>query len=222
METFCLENLKVDYVDEKVTEVCFDYLDNLIDFKYSVYDVRKRSARPQDKNKVLYISWKNTEDAIASGDYEEKLGLDQVRQEAGESSSKFKFYNIEVNKSLRVDCQRNKVDHVEGLVNDAVSSMRPGREIPLLVITGKQDMMSNYIGARNWIQTLEISKRSKQESRLLKLPTSVHTEAGSESIPYTQFGRLFHAEVESAGHMIGNTNPGVLASLIESFIKGDL
>lgn len=89
--------------------------------------------------------------------------MDTVRQELGSLSSKFKFYNVEINKSLRVDCQRNKVDHVEGLINDAFSGMKPGREIPLLVITGKQDMMSNFIGARNWIETLEMVKSAKRD-----------------------------------------------------------
>lgn len=64
LENACLENLRVDYVDEKVTEVCFDYVDYLVDFKFTAYDVRKKSANPLEKKKVLYINWKKTEDAI--------------------------------------------------------------------------------------------------------------------------------------------------------------
>lgn len=40
LEKLCLDNLKVDYVDEKVTEDCFEYFDELVDFGYSFYDIR--------------------------------------------------------------------------------------------------------------------------------------------------------------------------------------
>lgn len=107
------------------------------------------------------------------------------------------------------------------MINDRESKTM-GREIPLLVITGKQDMMSNYIGARKWIDSLEMASKTEPEIRVLQFSKAVFKDEGLESIYIKKHRRILHAEVESAGHMVGNTNPGVLAELIESFIKGDL
>jgi len=82
--------------------------------------------------------------------------------------------------------------------------------------------MSNYIGARKWLSKIEHYRTSVTESKSLSLSRAVAVEEETESISYIKAGRIIYAEVETAGHMIGNTNPGIFAELVQNFIEDGL
>ena len=67
-------------------------------------------------------------------------------------------------------------------------------------MSGKQDIVSNYLSARKWLASIEQISKQTTEFRIFEMKNG-------DKQAYSKRGRVTYLEVENGGHMIVGDQP---------------
>ena len=138
-------------------------------------------------------------------------------------TSKFLRYNNDLVQALKVDTTRDKIHHISKMVNERTCAFMAGNEIDFLVITGKKDLISNYLSSRLWLYSLDYMKAQATEDKLLEVEDEEKNQGCSIfKQNYRKNGRVYYSEIEEAGHVITRDQTSIVSALVEGFISGKL
>lgn len=181
-ELTCLSGIIVIKSEIEVVNVinCYKFTDEITKNMYQFYDISINKMKDPSTSLEIY-PWEAWINKMKSGKFNTLLNY------KGDLSN-FERCNNDIRKRLYVAMTQSVIDQYIRLYRDM--------KVPICVVSGKLDMISNYKSARIWTERLATMNNmvfSDIQSKFERKEISSKKEAG----------RLYRFEVENAGHMVG-------------------
>lgn len=192
-ENLCIGLTKrEDFTLDEVVKYCFAFTDKIVLNRFAFYDI---SVKGDGSKNVSPWNWEVALAFIKSGGISELINLKNY------SMKDFQRTNNDVKDALLVETTKDREEMVKKCLESSIE---------MAVITGKLDLLSNYLGARKWISELGAYFNGKRE---------VDLGGKIGKFEYASYENISHFEILGAGHMIGIKKSDYLEAIVGKFME---
>lgn len=193
LQNECLRTVQDPKTMQNVKKTCFDFTNKIIQNRFASYDI---TIKGTGNTYVSAFSWLKGDRFIKQNDLNRFINYEG-------SMLNFKRINNHVRDNLLVASTLDRQDKLEQVLENGIE---------VVVLTGKLDFVSNYIGAQDWISGLRYAE-GKEKTR---------EKMDYGDIEYECYGSICHFVVDGAGHMVNLKQTERFYRIVKEFVEGNL